>query len=228
MSVNLADPRVKRTRKLIKDAFTALLAEKSFRELTVQDVAERATVNRATFYAHFLDKYALLDQVVVEHIRAALQRRFPAELPFTLENLQIFIEGMLDYAAESHDRRPKSCVVCPGDEHTVQKELYLFLKDWLGRAPLHEAADPATQETIAVVLSWAIFGAGMEWRSGPRTGTAAERAAQVLALLAPGLSGALPDARPPRAEPRRGLARPGASRKISPNRTAEVAGPSFP
>ena len=47
------DPRVTRTRKLIRDSLTSLLAEKSFESISVQDIAERATVNRATFYAHF-------------------------------------------------------------------------------------------------------------------------------------------------------------------------------
>ncbi|MBI4304912.1 MAG: TetR family transcriptional regulator, partial [Chloroflexi bacterium] len=48
---NPQDPRVKRTRKLLHDAFDSLLSEKSFEAITVQDIAERATVNRATFYA---------------------------------------------------------------------------------------------------------------------------------------------------------------------------------
>ena len=58
-AVNEADPRVKRTRKLLQDALLELLAEKSFDAITVQDIAERSTINRATFYAHFVDKYDL-------------------------------------------------------------------------------------------------------------------------------------------------------------------------
>ena len=50
------DPRITRTRKLIREALAALLAEKNFESITVQDIAERATVNRATFYAHFSDR----------------------------------------------------------------------------------------------------------------------------------------------------------------------------
>ena len=58
-AVNEADPRVKRTRKLLEDALMELLAEKSFDAITVQDIADRSTVNRATFYTHFVDKYEL-------------------------------------------------------------------------------------------------------------------------------------------------------------------------
>ncbi len=55
------DPRVKRTRGLILQSFESLLAEKNFENISVQDVTDKAQVNRATFYAHFQDKYALLD-----------------------------------------------------------------------------------------------------------------------------------------------------------------------
>ena len=52
------DPRVKRTRKLLQQAFLELFQEKGFASISIQDITERATVNRATFYAHFPDKYA--------------------------------------------------------------------------------------------------------------------------------------------------------------------------
>ena len=58
------DPRVKRTRNLILQAFGSLLAEKGFESISVQDVTDKAEINRATFYAHFTDKYALLNYFI--------------------------------------------------------------------------------------------------------------------------------------------------------------------
>ena len=63
------DPRVKRTRNLILEAFNGLLAEKGFESISVQDVTDRAQINRATFYAHFPDKYALLDYTITQWFR---------------------------------------------------------------------------------------------------------------------------------------------------------------
>ncbi|MFJ8529878.1 TetR/AcrR family transcriptional regulator [Bacillus sp. NPDC094106] len=63
---NSNDPRVKRTRQAIRDALTSLIHEKSFDSITVQDIAEKATVNRATFYSHYYDKYDLLDKSIQE------------------------------------------------------------------------------------------------------------------------------------------------------------------
>jgi AcrR family transcriptional regulator len=71
------DPRVTRTKNLIRDALKALLSEKNFESISVQDIAERATVNRATFYAHFQDKFALLDALVRDDMRAHLSQGEP-------------------------------------------------------------------------------------------------------------------------------------------------------
>lgn len=53
------DLRVRRTRKLLREALIDLTTEKGFADLTVQDITERAMVNRATFYRHYQDKYDL-------------------------------------------------------------------------------------------------------------------------------------------------------------------------
>lgn len=54
------DPRVVRTRQMLRDALVSLIAEKGFDAITVQDIADRATLNRATFYLHYQDKQELL------------------------------------------------------------------------------------------------------------------------------------------------------------------------
>ncbi|MFF2482404.1 TetR/AcrR family transcriptional regulator [Paenibacillus sp. NPDC058071] len=60
------DPRIKRTLSLIRDALISLMDEKGFDQLTVQDITERAEINRATFYRHYQDKYDLLNKIVDE------------------------------------------------------------------------------------------------------------------------------------------------------------------
>src|SRR6266487_1020083 len=71
------DPRVKRTRKLLQQAFLELFQEKGFASISIQDITERATVNRATFYAHFSDKYALLDSIIREQFQHSVAERLP-------------------------------------------------------------------------------------------------------------------------------------------------------
>jgi AcrR family transcriptional regulator len=54
------DARVRRTRDALGDALVALMQEKPFESITVQDVLDRAKVGRSTFYTHFSDKDDLL------------------------------------------------------------------------------------------------------------------------------------------------------------------------
>src|SRR5262245_63211196 len=60
MATKAPDRRVQRTRKLLQDALMALILEKGYEAVTIQDIIDRANVGRSTFYAHFLDKQQLL------------------------------------------------------------------------------------------------------------------------------------------------------------------------
>ena len=54
------DERARRTRERLGSAFVALIHEKPIEDVTVQDVLDRASVGRSTFYLHFRDKNDLL------------------------------------------------------------------------------------------------------------------------------------------------------------------------
>lgn len=56
------DRRVIRTKKLLRDALTELIAESGFDSITVCDLTQRADINRGTFYTHYKDKHDLLKQ----------------------------------------------------------------------------------------------------------------------------------------------------------------------
>ena len=69
------DPRVKRTRALLQESLYRLLRTGSFEGISVNDIAEAATVNRATFYAHYADKYELLNAMTSARFQALLDQR---------------------------------------------------------------------------------------------------------------------------------------------------------
>ncbi|KQL46239.1 TetR family transcriptional regulator [Brevibacillus choshinensis] len=56
------DPRVIRTRLMLRDALVELIHEHGYEKITVQDITKRATLNRATFYLHYRDKLDLFYQ----------------------------------------------------------------------------------------------------------------------------------------------------------------------
>ncbi len=55
-----SDRRVKRTRRLLREAFIRLIHERGYDAVTVQEIVDRASVGRATFYLHYGSKEDLL------------------------------------------------------------------------------------------------------------------------------------------------------------------------
>src|SRR5258707_301232 len=67
-----ADRRVRRTRRALREALVALIVERGYEKVTVQDVLDRADIGRSTFYAHYRDKDDLFgscfDDLRAEHV----------------------------------------------------------------------------------------------------------------------------------------------------------------
>lgn len=64
------DRRVLRTKKAIRTAFTALLAQKEINEITVKDIADKADINRKTFYYYYEGVYEVVDEIENELVEA--------------------------------------------------------------------------------------------------------------------------------------------------------------
>lgn len=83
------DRRILKTRSVIKESLTNLMKEKSFDKITIKDITEKANINRATFYLHYMDKYDLLEQSqddILNEIKEVLSNVFKT---FNTESLPI-------------------------------------------------------------------------------------------------------------------------------------------
>jgi AcrR family transcriptional regulator len=76
------DPRVKRTRQLLRQALMDLIPEKGYNAITVQDITDRATLNRATFYLHYRDK----DDLLYKGMREVLDELTASNPPLVSES----------------------------------------------------------------------------------------------------------------------------------------------
>jgi AcrR family transcriptional regulator len=98
------DRRVRRTRRALREALRDLMLQKAYDQITVQDVLDRADVGRATFYAHFRDKDALL-MSEFEEMRESLRRHLAAYLRTqehaSDEGLGV-ARALFEHAAERH------------------------------------------------------------------------------------------------------------------------------
>src|SRR6266568_3888255 len=99
LCMETVDPRIRRTRVLLQQALGKLLETKEFDKISVQDIAEAATVNRATFYDHYTDKFALLECMVGTRFGELLGTRgvqFNAGCSSALRGIVL---GVCDYLA---------------------------------------------------------------------------------------------------------------------------------
>jgi len=153
------DPRVKRTRGLILAAFDEIVPEKGFQSLTVQDITDKAEINRATFYAHFADKYDLLDQSIRQRFRQELEKRTLNACHYTDENLRILIVAVCEFVSHAH----ANCTTAEPQfealvETQVKKQLQELLQMWLEK---EETLIDA--KTAATAASWAVYGLVLQW-----------------------------------------------------------------
>jgi AcrR family transcriptional regulator len=72
MTQTVDNLRVRRTRKLLREALIELIEEHDFETLTVGELTERAMVSRAAFYRNYQDKYDLVEQIFDEAMSALL------------------------------------------------------------------------------------------------------------------------------------------------------------
>lgn len=71
----MKDRRIRKSQKALRDAFIALVLERGYDDVTVEDIADRADVARATFYAHYADKEQML-AILFEELTAELTAPF--------------------------------------------------------------------------------------------------------------------------------------------------------
>jgi AcrR family transcriptional regulator len=100
-SAEPADLRVRRTRKLLWEALLAEMSKRAFEEITVTDVCERAMVHRTTFYKHYEDKYALLEQGMRKMYDALVaEARHDPPSAFSEENPPPYFIRLFEHVAE--------------------------------------------------------------------------------------------------------------------------------
>jgi AcrR family transcriptional regulator len=152
------DPRIRRTRQLLFEAFQNLLAEKTFHLITVQDIAERSTLNRATFYDHFTDKFALLEAMMGERFATLIDARMAGSEGTCEAALRPLILAACDFLAEvssgcQKQQRQFEPIVESQVKALIRESLLVGLRS-------HGAQNP---ELKATMVSWAIAGAAFQW-----------------------------------------------------------------
>jgi AcrR family transcriptional regulator len=182
-SPETVDPRIRRTRQLLRQSLAGLLEIRSFDKISVQDIAEAATVNRVTFYDHYQDKFALLESVVDSRFNDLLAQRgvkFDGTCSAALTGIVL---AVCDYLAgtpgiDSERRRTM-------EPHLESAVIAVVRRMILEGLKQHPSDRPVTPEMLATTLSWAIYGAAQEWVRTPNRPSSEAIVGPLVGLISP-------------------------------------------
>jgi AcrR family transcriptional regulator len=177
------DPRIRRTRQLLHGALRNLLHTRDFEEISVQDIAEEATVNRATFYDHYTDKHALLEAMVTAEFHRLLEARnvhfdgscASAAAPVILAACDFLTQC----SSEGGPNRGRQAFE-PLIDAAVTAAIRRLLLEGLSK---HGRASGPSSELVASAASGAIYGAAKEWANTPPRTPSEKFVPVVLALV---------------------------------------------
>ncbi|MET1014368.1 MAG: TetR/AcrR family transcriptional regulator [Paenisporosarcina sp.] len=156
------DPRIIRTRKLIMAAFVQLAMKKEFKDITIKDLTTEATINRATFYYHFKDKYDLLDTVLVEDLMTNVLSEIMEHNELTKESITQIFMSITKFQMNLANQCRRSFEAFTGTIENKLKDALVTIFSKLLR-DTSETGDDLVH-TRAVILTWAIYGATIDWK----------------------------------------------------------------
>jgi len=185
------DPRIRRTRQLLQQALATLLHTRDFGQLSVQEITEAAGVNRATFYAHYPDKFALLECMVAGRFHALLDERGVVFDGACTNALTGIILGVCDFLTQTLAQFANTPCgarnqVPPHMETAIVAVVRGMLLDGIrNHPPATPIPPPASPELLAATAAWAIYGAAREWVQTPNHAPSEQIATTVQRLVAP-------------------------------------------
>lgn len=86
VKIKKPDRRVFKTKRAIRNAFAELLSEKDIDKITIKDIADRADINRRTFYSYYSGVYQIIDEIENEICTTFEDALKEMELKKVLEN----------------------------------------------------------------------------------------------------------------------------------------------
>ncbi|QQZ59452.1 TetR family transcriptional regulator [Paenibacillus sonchi] len=155
-----------------------------FNSITVGDITKAATINRATFYAHFQDKYALFEAFLLDAFTNMVLNKIDTEGPLTEKTLQELITALCNYHETSHRCFKRYDSVALLLEENIKVHLEKLILQLISSSDA--TTDSNSLATAATLLSWSLYGVTYRWNLEGRSESASELAERVMPLITGG------------------------------------------
>lgn len=147
------------TRKAIKDTFLKLLDEKPLNEITVKNIVEECGINRNSFYYHFQDLPALIEEIIKEESDSVIQKYS------SVNTIVECFDAVTEFASHRtraimHIYRSVSRDVF---EQYLMKTSHYFVQNYLNTALADENISADDKVTIINYYKCVCFGLVIDW-----------------------------------------------------------------
>ena len=158
--VAVPDRRQRKSRAALQQALLSLIAEKSYADLTIEDITERADVARATFYAHYRDKAALLREASRELVES-LTADARAVAARTAEYDGGAVIAVFEHAAE-HSQLYRLVLSGEGGPE-IRSELVAVFERTVRAVFAHLVTQSSSEPRVALSVTVTAFVGGLTW-----------------------------------------------------------------
>lgn len=161
--VKKTDLRVIKTKNLIYNTLIELMKDKTFEEIKVSDICNKALINRSTFYSHYEDKYDLL----VDFINS-LKDEFVTELNKNSSNLntkEYYIELIKIFLNHIEERKEMYTSIMINNRNSIMMDILLSVvnNDLLKKMSKDEFKSSIPDDIIVKFYLGGVINLGVEW-----------------------------------------------------------------
>lgn len=166
------DKRCKKTKKAIKNAFIAKLAEKSYDSITVSEIAELADINRKTFYTHYEGVFDVLEEIEDDVVTRATEIFKDINVKELIDNPYPLFERLTN--ALSEEGAFFDNLILAGSMNDLERKIKERVIDNLAETFPKEHFNPTKVRDVLEFIAGGMLAAYMRWLGDKQSETLEE------------------------------------------------------
>jgi AcrR family transcriptional regulator len=152
------DMRVTRTREAIRSAFTDMICEMDYEQITIKELTERAKVNRKTFYLHYNSLDDLLEEMQNEMSERFKQRIRDLKPPYDMDKITRAFYMDMEESGKFGER-----LACSGNYHYINDRMVSAIMRDTWKEENEKAENPYLQNIVMAYVSQSTLAIYRQW-----------------------------------------------------------------